>query len=95
MLSIFSEKPVQRAIRTGSFASPVETAKKFFRLGVQRIANTKKGRDNGGASGFDLLPVSSRKPERNHVFLAVPPLLSKGSDPLSQTPQKMQLDLPL
>lgn len=50
----------------------------------ENFANTEQRRDRDGPSRFDLLPMSRRKTERNHVLLREAALLSQATNSLPQ-----------
>ena len=64
--------------------APVEALDEPADGHLKHIADAEKGGNGDGAACFDLLPVASRKAERNHILLAVAPAQSQFSDSLSQ-----------
>jgi hypothetical protein len=49
----------------------IESCQKACSLNVEGIAYSEEGSQGDGTAGFDLLPVTRRKTQRNHVFLSV------------------------
>jgi len=53
------------------------------------VADTKKSPDGDGPASFYLLPMSSRKPETNHVLLGVASRLAQLLNSLAQSLKKL------
>jgi hypothetical protein len=55
---------------------------------TEDLAYPKEGSDRDGPSGFNLLPVSRRKTERNHIFLAeafgLPQVADSSAQPIKE-----------
>ena len=54
-------------------------------------AYPKQGRHGDWSAGFNLLPVSRRETERDHVFLAETPSLSQLADSFPQPGKEFRL----
>ena len=57
--------------------------------GLEHLADSQKSRNCDGATRLNLLPVSSRKTERDHVLLTVTVLLAQSTDALPQRFEKL------
>lgn len=57
----------------------------------ERIANAQKRCHCNRATRFDLLPMASREPKRNHVLLAVTAPLAKFLDSLPQSFEELDV----
>src|SRR5580700_694718 len=63
----------------------VEPANELRHRYFEGVADSKQGQHRNWSPCFDLLPVTCRETESNHVFLSEASSLSQASNPASQS----------
>jgi hypothetical protein len=97
LLSIPTLSANSIGIRLESSALPppiypsIQTAQKPSHWHPERVANSQEGFQCDWASCLDLLPVSGRKPVRDHVFLTKATFSPQKLYPLPQRPEEFLL----
>ncbi len=62
-----------------------------MRRGLKYFANPEQRREGYGAARLNLLPVTRRKSERDHIFLRVAAPLSQVADSLAESEKEFML----
>lgn len=71
-----------------SLLSGIEPTNKPYQPHIQRVADAEQSLHRNRPAGFDLLPMTGRETERDHIFLTEVPALPYVADPKPQIPEE-------
>src|SRR6266849_2571363 len=74
--------------RLVSVDAGIESPHKAFDTNSERMADSQQSVYRNRTANLALLPMTSREPKANHVFLAVDVFLAQLSDPAAECPEE-------
>ena len=86
-----SSVPESTCVRSLVVNSSIQSTHNLIHPYLENSANAKERADCDGSARFDLLPMTGRKTERDHILLAVSGLLAQSSDALTHCLEKLCL----